>query len=296
MLDVFWRALGHRPNRLAKSTLFRSGVLSKPKNRDYTITWEGLTYTGSLRFLIDRHIYYAGGYSMHEIDFLRRSSDIIRQNKGSVLMLDIGANVGQHSLALHSHVDRIIAFEPNPAAAERLRVNISRNSIRNIELYEVALGDSDEMAVLGSGLEGNDGSRSLNWSINHSSDIIVQVKAAGSYITELIPGETAIDLLKIDVEGHEAKVLSSLSDRLVKDRPIIMFELVGKEVKGGFASEAGLRSILYPDHRLFGLESVRGTSLSLFDWLRHEEAICVPEELVPEIEDAFIRRGSASEL
>ena len=294
MLNGFWRALGRRPNRLAKSALFRSGVLSKPKNLDYTVKWEGLTYSGSLRFLIDRHIYYAGGYSMHEIDFLRQASDIIRQNKGSVLMLDIGANVGQHSLALHSYVDRIIAFEPNPAPAERLRLNILRNAIKNIELHEVALGDVDELAVLGSGLEGNDGSRSLNWSTNHSSDISVQVKATGSYLAELIPGDTAIDLVKIDVEGHEAKILSSLSARLARDRPIIMFELVGKEVKGGFASEAELRSTLYPDHRLFGLESVRGTSLSLFDWLRHEEAICIPEELASQIEDMRIR--SASEL
>lgn len=296
MLDVFWRALGHRSNRLAKSALFRSGVLSKPKNRDFAVTWEGLTYTGSLRFLIDRHIYYAGGYSMHEIDFLRKASDIIRQNKGSVLMLDIGANVGQHSLALHSYVDKIIAFEPNPVAAERLRLNIARNSIKNIDLCEIALGDRNETAVLGSGLDGNDGSRSLNWSIDHSSDISVQVKAAGSYLNELIPGKTAIDLMKIDVEGHEAKVLSSLSDRLARDRPIIMFELVGKEVKGGFASEAELRSALYPDHRLFGLESGRCSSLSRFDWLRHEEAICVPEALAPEIEDTFMRTGSASEL
>ena len=173
MLDIFWRALGHLPNRLAQSALFRSGLLMKPKNLEYTITWEGLTYNGSLRFLIDRHIYYAGGYSMHEIDFLRQASDIIRQIKGSVLMLDIGANVGQHSLALHSNVDKIIAFEPNPATAARLRLNIEKNAIKNIELHEVALGNSDEIAMLGSGLEGNDGSRSLNWSINQLSDISV---------------------------------------------------------------------------------------------------------------------------
>lgn len=294
MLDSFWRALGRRPNRLAKSALFRSGVLSKSRNLDYRVKWEGLTYSGNLLFLIDRHIYYAGGYSMHEIEFLRQASDIIRRNKGSVLMLDIGANVGQHSLALHSNVDRIIAFEPNPAAAARLRMNIERNAIKNIELHEVALGDSDEMGVLGSGLVGNDGSRSLNWSSNHSSDISVQVKAAKSYLNKLVPKETAVDLLKIDVEGHEAKVLSSLSDRLARDRPIIMFELVGKELKGGFASEAELRSTLYPEHRLFGLESGHGVSLSEFDWLRHEEAICIPEELVSQIEETFMRRGSRS--
>lgn len=293
MLDILWRALGHRPNRLAKSALYRSGVLSKPRDLDYTTQWEGLTYSGSLRFLVDRHIYYAGGYSMHEIDFLRQASDIIRQNKGSVLMLDIGANVGQHSLALHSNVNRIIAFEPNPATADRLRLNISRNAIKNIELHEVALGDSDELAVLGSGLEGNDGSRSLNWSIDHPSDISVQVKAAGRYLTELISGETAVDLLKIDVEGHEAKVLSSLSDRLARDRPIIMFELVGKVVKGGFASEAQLRSTLYSNHRLFGLDSGPDVSLSRFDWQRHEEAICIPAELALQIENAFMSRRAS---
>ena len=206
-------------------------------------------------------------------------------------MLDIGANVGQHSLALHSNVDKIIAFEPNPATAARLRLNIERNAIRNIELHEVALGDSDEIAMLGSGLEGNDGSRSLNWSIDQSSDIRVQVMAAGRYLDELILGDVSVDLLKIDVEGHEAKVLSSLSDRLARDRPIILFELVGKKVKGGFASEAKLRSTLYSNHRLYGLDRGRSVSLSGFDWLRHEEAICIPAELVSQIEDIFMRRA-----
>ena len=208
-------------------------------------------------------------------------------------MLDIGANVGQHSLALHSYVDRIVAFEPNPATAERLRLNIKMNAIQNIELYQVALGDSDEIGVLGSGLDGNDGSRSLNWSINNTSDITVQVKAADRYLDEIIPHDISIDLLKIDVEGHEARILSSLSRRLAKDRPIILFELVGKEVKGGFFSEAELRSVLYPDYRLYGIESGSVVSLSRFDWSRHEEAVCIPSELTLRFENAFVRKGSA---
>jgi FkbM family methyltransferase len=295
VFETLWRAIGHSQNRATQSALFRSGVLAKQKNRDFSIRWQGLTYHGNLRFLIDRHIYFAGGYSLNEIDFLRQASHIMRKIRSSVLMLDIGANVGQHSLALAKSVDRIISFEPNPETAARLRLNAQRNFITNIELHELALGDNDETAVLGSGLEGNDGSRSLNWSINNAADISVPVKAAGSYLAEIIPGDTSIDLLKIDVEGHEAKVLSSLYDRLVRDRPIILFELVGKEVKGGFASEVSLRSTLYSDHRLYGLERGRSVSLAAFDWQRHEEAVCIPAELTSQFENEFVRSRPAKQ-
>jgi FkbM family methyltransferase len=289
VLETFWRSIGHVPNRWAQSALFRSGVLQKPKNVDYSVDWRGLRYNGNLRFLIDRHIYFAGGYSLNEIAFLSRASQIIRALKGSVVMLDIGANVGQHSLALYSEVDRIFAFEPNPETAARFRLNIAGNGIQNIELHEVALGDSDEIAVLGSGLEGNYGSRSLNWSLNSSSDIRVEVKAAGRYLSEIISAGMSVGLLKIDVEGHEAKVLSSLSDLLARDRPAILFELVGKEIKGGFASEASLRLTLYSDHRLYGLERGRSVSLAAFDWQRHEEAVCIPAELTTQFENEFVR-------
>lgn len=295
VLETFWRSIGHVQSRWAQAALFRSGVLQKPKNVDYSVEWRGLTYNGNLRFLIDRHIYFAGGYSLNEIDFLSRASQIIRALKGSVVMLDIGANVGQHSLALYSEVDRIFAFEPNPETAARLRLNIASNSIHNIALHEVALGDIDEIAVLGSGLDGNDGSRSLNWSMNTSSDIRVEVKSAGKYLAEIIPAAISVDLLKIDVEGHEAKVLSSLSDLLARDRPIILFELVGKEIKGGFASEASLRSTLYSDHRLYGLERDRSVSLARFDWRRHEEAVCIPGELTSQFENEFMRSRPAKQ-
>lgn len=78
MLDFFWCSLSHRPNRLAKSAPVRSGVLSRPKDRDYTVTLEGLTSTGSLRFLIHRHLCYACVYPMHRVNFMRQASAIVR--------------------------------------------------------------------------------------------------------------------------------------------------------------------------------------------------------------------------
>lgn len=257
--------------------------MRRRKDQDFKIDWEGLRYHGNLRHLIDRYVYFRGGYALHEIALLRAVSQIIRGRKGSVTMLDIGANVGQHSLALHRYVDKILAFEPNPEVAARLRLNIERNAIENIELHEVALSDVDETGTLGSGLDGNDGSRSLNWSLDSSADISVPVREAEAYLAANLGDDESIDLIKIDVEGHESKVLGSLSGSLKRNRPVILFELVGQGVKGGFHSLAEVRAALYLDHTLMGVIPGVRPKLSEFDWQIHEEALCIPNELLPEI-------------
>lgn len=195
-------------------------------------------------------------------------------------MLDIGANVGQHSLAMASRYDRILAFEPSAEVSERLEANIKRNTINNIELYGVALGEKDETAILGSGLIGNDGSRSLNWTLDGGDEVIV--RHAGDFLSSVSPPLFQIDVIKLDVEGHERAVLTALRSLLTRDRPIILFELVGTKSKGGFDDLGLLESTLYQDHCLFALEGRKRAHLVPFDWQRHEEAVCLPIELASE--------------
>ena len=89
-----------------------------------------------------------------------------------------------------------------------------------------------------------------------------------------------IHLLKIDVEGHEQKVLRGLQHRLRTDRPLILMELIGnRESKGGFLGEDELRSSLYPEHELRSLVERRGQyRLTTFDW-NCESAVVLPSEV-----------------
>jgi FkbM family methyltransferase len=247
---------------------------------EFTVDFFGLKYKGELSEYVDRHIFFFGSYSPAELRFLRRATEMLRANRSNITFADVGANVGQHSLYMSRFADRIIAFEPNEAVAYRLSQNIDLNNLRNIEIVRCALGDEAGSGSLGSGLARNSGSRSLVWSLDAERDNIVAVARGDDVMREL--DVKRVDLLKVDVEGYEKKMFAGMQETLLRDRPVILFELVGREIKGGFSSEKELRDALYPDAVLYTLSGNGGLTLLPFDW-RKEEAVCVPMELAKDL-------------
>ena len=68
------------------------------------------------------------------------------------LIFDIGANCGSFTLPLATAAgpgSRIVAFEPNPVMANRLRVNLTLNGLtESVEIAEVALGEAELTRLL----------------------------------------------------------------------------------------------------------------------------------------------------
>lgn len=264
--------------------LFRTLSPPPTKRTPFTTKVLGLEYSGDLSEQIDWCIFHFGSYSPAELDFLHRASKVASNTRHSpVTFFDIGANVGQHSLYMSSKVDRIYAFEPARKSADQFVLNVHNNNLKNISLHRVALGNTDEEAMLGSGLPGNSGSRSLNWTLPDADGEVVAVKDAASFFAaQKLP---QIDILKLDVEGHESKVIESLGSRLRQDRPIILMELLGDDAKGGFASVDHLRGALYPDHQLHSLAKIRHRNaihgshqLVDFDW-DMSALVVIPKEI-----------------
>jgi FkbM family methyltransferase len=252
------------------------GINNIHENYNFEVNVRNIKYRGSLKQHIDRHIFFFGAYAENEIKFLVQAVDFLRGVRGSVVMLDVGANVGQHSLCLASKVDAVHAFEPNPDCVLQFSSNLNLNGIGNVHVHQIALGESDGAAELGSGLVGNNGSRSLRWSLNDSDNISVEVRNGDKIIEELLVPN--FDLLKIDVEGYEKNVLHGLSKSICKSRPIIMMELLGGIEKSGFRDEDELRNALYPDHVLYRLGDRDDLKIEAFDWLDCE-LIVIPSEL-----------------
>ncbi len=121
--------------------------------------------------------------------------------------VDIGANAGGYSLAIRSRFGsaiRILAVEPDPEMRRRIAFNLATNAIRNIEICPVAVSDTQGEAVLEIG-------------DNRGENALVD-RASSSQRTVTVPVDTlvnvlaanrvaAVDALKIDVEGHEPRVL-----------------------------------------------------------------------------------------
>ena len=132
--------------------------------------------------------------------------------------LDIGANIGNHTTVIAKHFDRVIAFEPNPQTALLLRANTMGGG-RSIQVVE--MGCSDEHGCRNFEIEFDNvgGSRV----VDTESDYTVEVETIDRLSKKLELSN--VSFVKIDVEGHEAKVLAGARHLLESQHPIIALEL-----------------------------------------------------------------------
>jgi FkbM family methyltransferase len=138
------------------------------------------------------------------------------------VVLDIGANIGNHTLAFATVASQVHAFEPIPCIHTVLQQNVEQNSIANVTLHALALSDSDDEAVIHMVTHGNYGASSFDQRSMESEAVTVQRRRGDALLTEL--DVKRVDFIKIDVEAHEVYVLRGLMNTLRRDRPIITME------------------------------------------------------------------------
>jgi len=148
------------------------------------------------------------------------------------IILDIGANIGLHSLYLAHNFPqaRVFAFEASPRVFKDLNLNLSLNHCHNLDVFNLALGDKlGEMAFYepsGKKIENRGlGSFNQNNVPENFTEVTLQVGTVDSVIAEKIEGDTKVTMVKIDVQGHECKVLEGATSCLSEDRPVIFMEL-----------------------------------------------------------------------
>lgn len=123
------------------------------------------------------------------------------------IFVDIGANAGAYSFAMRSRFGagiRIIAVEPDPEMRRRIGFNLGTNDIRNIEVCPVALSDKQGEAQLELSVTQR-GQNALVDTPSGANTLTVPVDT----LVALLQGRgvARVDALKIDVEGHEIRVL-----------------------------------------------------------------------------------------
>jgi FkbM family methyltransferase len=135
--------------------------------------------------------------------------------------VDVGANIGFHTIhgaRLVTSGGRVFSFEADPETFEVLRNNVNLNATENVTLYNRCLADKD-------------GTVTFNISVNSARSSLVRKGAlqktlAAKTLDNLLPCRTAVDLLKIDVEGGEYLVLSG-AKQLFKISPpgVVVIEM-----------------------------------------------------------------------
>jgi FkbM family methyltransferase len=173
-------------------------------------------------------------YTQCSYYFHEPNNDLIELIKlGGDVFIDIGANVGFFTIIAAHKFNSVLSFEPTPISLIHLRNNIKLNKIRNIEIFEYALSEKPgRLNFYVNPL--NSGGNSLN---NFSSSMIekssrndwtsfnVEVKTLDSLIFDKKIAINSLDLIKIDIEGHEVPALNGSLNTISKYQPLIYAEV-----------------------------------------------------------------------
>lgn len=178
-----------------------------------------------------------------DIDSLALSmSKIIEYKRSSINqvinILDVGANLGFYSLAFGMNKDvNIYAFEPFGESFQYLISNIENNDFHNINPINQGLSDLNEKLFLGPPRYKNLSTRFLKYFDKNSlGSRTIHTRVKPKNITELsdfrigdeeknILALSSVDIIKIDVEGSEMKVLAGLKETIKNYHPAIMIEI-----------------------------------------------------------------------
>lgn len=177
---------------------------------------DGVVYELDLGEMIDLSIYLRS----YEPDVTRA---LHRFCLPGMTVLDVGANVGAHTLVLGKIVGptgRVIAFEPTDYAFRKLLRNLSLNDMPWISPVKVALGDRN------SAHQRVDFRSS--WRTDHSradTVSIVDYMRLDDWCAQNLVG--GIGLVKMDVDGNEYPILAGGRSVLGDCRPVILLEAVG---------------------------------------------------------------------
>ncbi|OIZ99956.1 hypothetical protein BEV13_04670 [Rickettsiella grylli] len=140
-------------------------------------------------------------------------------------LLDVGANIGNHTLFFSRYFKEIIAFEPNPTALKLLETNIFLNQTKNISVIPVGLSNHSGTLPFIEDPENLGGSR-FECKKAHTTPFkrhYIDVEKGDTLLHQHFHA-SSIGAIKLDIEGFEMYALQGLKQTLMHHQPIIFFE------------------------------------------------------------------------
>ena len=227
----------------------------------------GITYTDrGILFNFDTRNYieyklFAEGYYEKEVTLLMQNY----VEPGDTVM-DIGANIGVHSLNLSKMVGtsgKVYAFEPIPFLREKLEENRILNRFTNISIQPIALSDANYAIKTAFGQNANNGT------------FFIENDATGETEIKCVKGDDwvneqqldSLKLIKIDVEGFEYKVLSGLKNTIRKFKPVLFFEYDTNYITRAESTPADFNRIFFEEfhYKLYVIDKCTLTPFTDFN-------------------------------
>jgi FkbM family methyltransferase len=136
--------------------------------------------------------------------------------------VDIGANIGNHSVYFADLFRSVHSFEPNPRTFKVLQLNAELAP--NIHCYNVGISDTERQASMRVEASNVGGA-----SVADGGGVPITLRTLDSVLD---PAEE-VKLLKIDVEGHEYQALRGSEATIRRHQPLVLLEQHLKDFEGG---------------------------------------------------------------
>jgi FkbM family methyltransferase len=194
-----------------------------------------VNYRLDISDLIDWAIYFDLRDKGHE--------ELMRMIRPDSIVFDIGANVGQITFQIANLCleGQVFAFEPDSVNFDKLSTNYRLNRFANCKLFNIALGSKEGSAI-----------SYVVDSTNRGMNRIKEVGMGHRFASRITTVDAffqanaleRVDLLKIDTEGFEHKVLLGAESTIDHCRPTIFIEINDNYLRHQGSCALGLVSYL----------------------------------------------------
>lgn len=139
--------------------------------------------------------------------------------------IDVGANAGVHTLAMARSMRAVLALEPDPENYRALLRALGEARVENVSARQVALSDaSGPVPFRFAGGQSRVGGTASRHDGGTRPSTQVYARHGSDFLETAFPKLDRVDVVKVDVEGHELAVLRGLERTIARFGPALIVE------------------------------------------------------------------------
>jgi FkbM family methyltransferase len=223
--------------------------------RDRVKRWASLSRPVLMRWLGDLLVVIWPGNELSRVLFLTGNFEpneltwVSQTLTDGMTMIDVGAHIGMYTLVASKLVGDsglVIAIEPSTREFQRLTTHVTLNDLRNVRCLQVGASSTSGSAPLKIACEWNSGHNTFGDFFNPEVDLIREEPVLMQTLDAIVSAQKLerVDLIKIDVEGHELKVLTGALETITRFRPRVLIEVFEETLRRQGASVEAVLSFL----------------------------------------------------
>jgi FkbM family methyltransferase len=182
-----------------------------------------------------RVLFLTGTFEPNELTWV---SETLTQG---MTMIDIGANMGVYSMFASKLVGNsgvVVAVEPSTRDFQRLAFHVTLNDLQNVRCFQLAASSASGEATLKIAWDRNSGHNTLGEFFYPTVELAGEETVQTRTVDALVETQNLqrVDLIKIDVEGHELQVLAGAVETITRFRPSLLIEVFEETLRRQGAS------------------------------------------------------------